>query len=150
MSGGNNPASPGSIQLRAYLAARRSGQSTEAAASIAGFNAEEARLTDAAEARGELEHIDTSAPTAGHNSGEMPMNVAADQLRQYVERAERLIEERKGLNDDLKDVFAEAKSQGFDVPTIKWVIRERAVERQKREEQNALRETYAVQLGLAF
>ncbi|API60881.1 DUF2312 domain-containing protein [Tardibacter chloracetimidivorans] len=80
----------------------------------------------------------------------MPMNVAADQLRQYVERAERLIEERKGLNDDLKDVFAEAKSQGFDVPTIKWVIRERAVERQKREEQNALRETYAVQLGLAF
>lgn len=51
----------GSRQLRAYLAARRSGQSTEAAASIAGFNAEEARLTDAAEARGELEHIDTKS-----------------------------------------------------------------------------------------
>lgn len=75
---------------------------------------------------------------------------AAEQLRLLIERAERLIEERKGLNDDLKDVFAEAKSRGFDVPTMKWAIKERAIERQKREEQNALRETYAVQLGLAF
>ncbi len=75
---------------------------------------------------------------------------SADQLRQYVERAERLIEERKGIQDDLKDVFAEAKAVGFDVPTLKWAIRERAIERNKREEQEALRETYAVQLGLAF
>lgn len=73
-----------------------------------------------------------------------------DRLRLLIERAERLIEERKGINDDLKDVFGEAKATGYDVPTMKWAIRERAIERQKREEQNALRETYAVQLGLAL
>lgn len=78
----------------------------------------------------------------------MSDNVAADQLRLFVERAERLIEERKGIQDDIKDVFSEAKSMGFDVPTLRWAIRERAVERHKREEQNALRETYGVQLGL--
>ena len=75
-------------------------------------------------------------------------NIAADALRLFVERAERLIEERKGINDDLKDVFLEAKAHGFDVPTMKWAIKERAIERQKRMETNALRETYGVQLGL--
>lgn len=77
----------------------------------------------------------------------MTDNVSAQQLRQYVERAERLIEERKGISDDLKDVYAEAKSQGFDVPTIKWAIRQRAIERQKREEVAALQETYQLALG---
>ena len=75
-------------------------------------------------------------------------NIAADALRLFVDRAERLIEERKGINDDLKDVFLEAKANGFDVPTMKWAIKERAIERQKRMETNALRETYGVQLGL--
>ena len=75
-------------------------------------------------------------------------NVAGEELRLLVERAERLIEERKGLNDDLKDVFLEAKSRGFDPATMKWAIKERAIERQKRQEQNALRETYGSQLGL--
>lgn len=78
----------------------------------------------------------------------MSDNISAEQLRLLVERVERLIEERKGLNDDIKDVFAEAKSTGFDVPTMKWAIRERAVERQKRQEQEALRETYGTELGL--
>ena len=77
-------------------------------------------------------------------------NVAGDQLRLLIERAERLIDERKGISDDIKDVFLEAKAVGFDVPTMKWAIKERAIERQKREETNALRETYAVQLGLDF
>lgn len=77
----------------------------------------------------------------------MSDNVSAEQLRLLIERAERLIEERKGINDDLKDVFAEAKSSGFDVPTMKWAIRERAIERQKREEANMLRETYQLALG---
>lgn len=72
------------------------------------------------------------------------------QLRQLVERAERLIEERKGISEDIRDVFAEAKMSGYDVPTMKWAIKERAIERAKREELSALRETYAVQLGLAL
>lgn len=75
---------------------------------------------------------------------------AADQLRLLIERVERLTEEKKGISDDIRDVFLEAKSTGFDVPTMKWAIKERAIERHKREEANALRETYAVQLGLDF
>ncbi|WP_264592834.1 DUF2312 domain-containing protein [Sphingobium sp. B1D7B] len=78
----------------------------------------------------------------------MTEDSAAARLLQYVERAERLMEERKGINDDLRDVFAEAKAVGFDVPTMKWAIKERATDRQKREEQNAIRETYAIQLDL--
>lgn len=77
----------------------------------------------------------------------MSDSVSAEQLRLLTERAERLIEERKGISDDLRDVFAEAKSMGFDVPTMKWAIRERAKERHKREEQHALQETYQLALG---
>ncbi len=77
----------------------------------------------------------------------MTDSISADQLRQFVERAERLIEERKGINDDLKDVFAEAKSTGFDVPTMKWAIKQRAIEREKRQETEALQETYQLALG---
>ncbi|SNT15811.1 Uncharacterized conserved protein, UPF0335 family [Sphingomonas laterariae] len=76
------------------------------------------------------------------------MTDGADRLRLHIEAAERLIDERKGLNEDIKERFALAKSEGYDIPTIKWAIKERAIERQKRDEQNALRETYGVQLGL--
>jgi uncharacterized protein (UPF0335 family) len=77
----------------------------------------------------------------------MTDNVSSPQLKQYVERAERLIEERKGISDDLKDVFLEAKSQGFDVPTIKWAIKQRAIDKAKRQEVEALQETYQLALG---
>jgi uncharacterized protein (UPF0335 family) len=75
-------------------------------------------------------------------------NIAGDALRLYVERIERLTEERKGISDDIKDVYAEAKSTGFDAPTIRWALKERAIDRQARQERDALRETYGVQLGL--
>ncbi len=78
----------------------------------------------------------------------MTDNTTADELRLLTERAERLMEEKKGISDDIRDVFAEAKSRGFDVPTIRWAIKERAIERHKREEATALRETYGAQLGL--
>lgn len=78
----------------------------------------------------------------------MTDNVSVDMLKQYVERAERLIEERKGISEDLKDVFLEAKSQGFDVPTIKWAIKQRAIDKAKRQEVEALQETYQLALGL--
>lgn len=77
----------------------------------------------------------------------MTDTVSAQQLRQFVERAERLIEERKGINDDIKDVFAEAKATGFDPATMKWAIRERAKDKAKRQEQEALQETYQLALG---
>jgi uncharacterized protein (UPF0335 family) len=75
-------------------------------------------------------------------------SVAADQLRQFVERVERLIEERKGISDDIRDVKAEAKATGFDVRTINEVVKLRALERHTREEREALLETYKAALGL--
>lgn len=76
-------------------------------------------------------------------------NVAADQLRLFIERIERLHEERKGLGDDIRDVFSEAKSNGYDTKTMKAVIRLRAMETHTRQEADALLETYRRALGLA-
>lgn len=80
----------------------------------------------------------------------MTDNVAADQLRLLIERAERLIEERKGISDDIKDVFLEAKSTGFDPAIMKEMIKRRAMDKQKLAEREALIETYSIQLGLEF
>jgi len=80
---------------------------------------------------------------AGHNS------VAADQLRLFVERAERLIEERKGLNSDISDVMLEAKVSGYNPKMVRAVIKLRAMDRQRREEEEAELETYKAALGLA-
>ncbi len=55
-------------------------------------------------------------------------NVAAEQLLLFIERIERLEEEKKGLNDDIKDVYLEAKSNGYDVKTIRAIVRLRKME----------------------
>ncbi|RSU23055.1 DUF2312 domain-containing protein [Sphingomonas koreensis] len=87
---------------------------------------------------------DEGAPGAGHNSG-----VGAEELQGLMERLDRLEEERKGINDDIKDVYAEAKSTGFDVPTIRAVRKIRSRDKQLRDESDALMETYRNALGLA-
>src|SRR3546814_19212470 len=71
-------------------------------------------------------------------------------LRQYIERAERLLEARKGISDDIREVFAEAKSQGFDPAIMKEMIKRRAMDRQKLAEREALIETSSAQHGLEF
>ncbi len=76
-------------------------------------------------------------------------NIAADQLRLLIERVERLAEEKQGIADDIKDVFAEAKANGYDTKTMRYVIAQRKMEKHVRDEQNALRETYLIALGLA-
>ncbi len=73
-----------------------------------------------------------------------------DRLRLLIERAERLIEEEKGLRDDKKDVFLEAKAVGYDPAIMKEIIKRRAMDREKLAEREALIELYSVQLGLAF
>ncbi|TQL16686.1 uncharacterized protein (UPF0335 family) [Zymomonas mobilis] len=78
----------------------------------------------------------------------MSENVAADQLRLFVERIERLEEEKKGMADDIRDVYLEAKSQGFDAKTMRSVIRLRKMEKDARDEMDALLETYRNALGL--
>lgn len=78
----------------------------------------------------------------------MSDNVAADQLRLFIERVERLEEEKKGMADDIRDVYAEAKSQGFDSKTMRAIVRLRKLEKNARQEADALLETYRAALGI--
>jgi uncharacterized protein (UPF0335 family) len=75
-------------------------------------------------------------------------NVAADQLRLFIERIERLEEEKKGMADDIRDVYSEAKSSGYDTKTMRKVVALRRLESHVRQEADALLETYRVALGL--
>ena len=75
-------------------------------------------------------------------------NVAADQLRLFIERIERLEEEKKGIADDVKDVYAEAKANGYDTKTMRAIVRLRKMESHARQEADALLETYRNALGL--
>jgi uncharacterized protein (UPF0335 family) len=75
--------------------------------------------------------------------------VAADRLRLFIERAERIHEEVKGANDDLADVFKEAKANGYDVKAMKRCIALRKLETHTRQEEEAVLETYKRALGLA-
>lgn len=79
---------------------------------------------------------------AGHNS------IAADQLRNLVERVENINEEIEGLQDDRKCIMAEAKATGFDPKMIRYVVKERAKEKAVREEERALMDAYLAALGL--
>ena len=78
----------------------------------------------------------------------MSDNIAADQLRLFIERIERLEEEKKGIADDVKDVYNEAKGQGFDTKTMRAIVRLRRMEKHHRDEADALLETYRAALGL--
>ena len=75
--------------------------------------------------------------------------VAADQLRLFIERIERLEEEKKGISDDIRDVYSEAKSNGYDTKTMRAIVRRRKMENHARQEADALMETYRNALGLA-
>lgn len=75
-------------------------------------------------------------------------HVAADQLRGFIERVERLDEERKGISDDIKDVYGEAKANGYDVKTMRKMVQLRKMDKDKRDHQRAMEETYLQALGL--
>lgn len=85
--------------------------------------------------------IDEPRPVEGHNS--------AAQLRQIIERVEKLHEERKALASDIADVLTEAVSNGFDKKAIKAVVAYRAKDRTERQAHDALVQTYLVALGEA-
>jgi uncharacterized protein (UPF0335 family) len=74
--------------------------------------------------------------------------IAADRLRSIIERVERLEEERKALAGDIKDIFAEAKSAGFDVKVIRQIISIRKKEPAEVEEQQSLLDLYMRALGM--
>ncbi len=74
--------------------------------------------------------------------------IAADRLRSLVDRIERLEEERKALGSDIKDIYAEAKSAGFDVKVLRQLIRIRKQELAEVEEQETLLDVYRRALGM--
>lgn len=76
-------------------------------------------------------------------------NVAADQLRALVERIERLDEEKAAIADDIKCVYGEAKSHGFDTKALRRLIALRKIDLADRQEQDAILHTYMVALGMA-
>ncbi|MFT3977633.1 MAG: DUF2312 domain-containing protein [Sphingomonas bacterium] len=78
----------------------------------------------------------------------MTDNVSAEQLRLFIERIERLEEEKKAFADDIRDVYNEAKSTGFDAKTIRAIVRLRKMEKHARDEADALLETYRQALGM--
>jgi uncharacterized protein (UPF0335 family) len=75
--------------------------------------------------------------------------VAAEELKQIIERIERLEEEKKALSDDIKDVYGEAKGRGFDIKVIRQIVRLRAADQNERKEQEAILELYLQALGMA-
>jgi uncharacterized protein (UPF0335 family) len=74
--------------------------------------------------------------------------VAAEELKQFIERIERLEEEKAGIAGDIKDVFAELKGRGFDPKAIRQILRIRKQDHSERQEQEAILELYMQALGM--
>ncbi|MBY5863283.1 DUF2312 domain-containing protein [Rhizobium leguminosarum] len=75
--------------------------------------------------------------------------VARDQLRAFVERIERLEEEKKTIADDIRDVYGEAKGMGFDTKILRKTVALRRKDEQERMEENAILSTYLIALGMS-
>ena len=86
----------------------------------------------------------------GHNSGETQDTggVSGQRLKSYLDRIERLEEEKSGIADDIKDIYAEAKGTGFDVKTMRKLVRLRKMDAEKRREEDELLELYKSAVGL--
>ena len=74
--------------------------------------------------------------------------VSDDQLRLFIERIERLEEEKKGISDDVRDVYSEAKGQGYDAKFMRQIVRLRKMSQQDRQEMETILDLYKAALGL--
>lgn len=90
---------------------------------------------------------DDNTPGIGHNS-EIPTSIAADRLCSIIDRIERLEEEKKAMGSDIKDIFGEAKSAGFDTKVIRALLRLRRQDPSEVEEQETLLDVYRRALGM--
>ena len=88
------------------------------------------------------------AQAAAVEQEEVAHRFAKDQLKAFIERVERLEEEKKALSDDIRDVYAEAKGNGFDVKALRTVVRMRKQEATERQEEQLILETYLNALGM--
>ena len=95
---------------------------------------------------------DAGFPNADRNEQDQDTPVSetptGQRLRSFIERVERLEEEKKGLADDIKEVYAEAKAQGFDVKTMRKIVSLRKKDPDDRAEEDALLDTYMSALGM--
>lgn len=83
----------------------------------------------------------------GHNSGGAA-TATDDRLRLLIERIERLEEEKKGIADDIRDVYAEAKAVGYDAKIMRQIVRLRKMKPDDRSEMEMLLDTYKAAVGL--
>lgn len=86
-----------------------------------------------------------SEPAIGHNS---VTQVAADQLKTIIERIERQEEEKKTISDDIRDIYAEAKGNGYDVKALRTIVHLRKQDSGERAEQEAILDLYKNALGM--
>lgn len=87
-------------------------------------------------------------PASTSDEQDRPNNAAGAELLSYIERVERLLEEKQGIANDIKDVKGEAKAKGYDMPAFNEMIRLRAMDKDERDEREALRDHYAHALGI--
>lgn len=78
----------------------------------------------------------------------MKTNVAADKLRAYIDRIERLEEDKKNVSTDIKNVYLEAQADGFDTKVMRQVVRLRKMEKDVRDEADLMLETYRNAIGV--
>ncbi len=88
-----------------------------------------------------------SMPAAAEKE-EAAHRFAKDQLKAIIERIERLEEEKKATSDDIRDVYAEAKGNGFDAKALRAIVRMRKMDSDERREQEEILETYMHALGM--
>lgn len=104
-------------------------------------------VTDAA-AQAEGEHLGGEPRPRRRSEDKDAPRFAKDQLKAIVERIERLEEEKQAIADDIKDVYAEAKGNGYDVKALRKIIRLRKQDKHERAEEEAILETYMQALGM--
>jgi uncharacterized protein (UPF0335 family) len=85
----------------------------------------------------------------GHNSAALDAECTDNRLRLFIERVERMEEEKAAISTDIKDVYAEAKGTGYDPKIMRKVIQLRKMDPEQRREQESLVETYMAALGMA-
>lgn len=92
--------------------------------------------------------VDRRKKKPGNNLGGVDAMVAREQLKTIVARIERLEEEKKAIGDDIRDVYAEAKANGFDTKVLRQVVAIRKQDLAERQEQEAVRDLYLQALGM--
>lgn len=109
---------------------------------------DQARRGPAGNHKGRHPSTDRAQAAEGGSAPAKAGGIAAEHLRQFIARIEKLEEEKKTIGEDLKEVYAEAKGNGFDTKIIRQIVRLRKQEEAERQEQEALLDLYKQALGM--